>query len=415
MRIAVISDCHLGHAYGTVLENDSFENFEEAVNKAIDGGADLIILGGDTFDSKMPRTTVWAKALNILTKPLLRSSNVKLLEIDKPLKEISKRTLQHLPVLALHGNHERRAKGELNIIEALENAGLLIHLNKNTVVFEKDNIKVAISGMSNVPERYSKEELKKWNLEPKKGCFNILILHQNILPFVFSPLEYYSLTLEDLPKGFDLILDGHIHSHFMEKIGTTPFFVIGSTITTQLEKNESLIEKGFLFIDLDDKLRVSFIPLQNNRKFLYDEIEINPNIPLRSQVEDKISQLIYKKQSSKPPLIKLKIFGDERYISEVDLRAVEKKFEGKAIIIFSKELESAEVIEKTELLRGLIEEKLSIDEMGLNLLQKNLEELKFDFSIDFESLFHLLLEDEIERATDILFGEQKTLTAWVRR
>jgi DNA repair exonuclease SbcCD nuclease subunit len=414
MRIAVISDCHLGYGYNTALENDSFENFDEAMSIALEKNSDLIILGGDIFDSRMPRTTVWAKAMKILTKPLFYKSDAKLVSGDKFLKKISKRILERIPVIALHGNHERRIRGELNVIEALENAGLVIHLHKNNVVFEKDGIRVAIHGMSNVPERYAKDNLKEWNPKPIKDCFNILILHQSISPFVFSPLEPPSLSLKDLPDGFELILDGHVHTYSAEKINGTGFYIIGSTIPTQLEEKESLVEKGLLIIDLNKNVNVEFVHLKNCRKFIYDKIIINPNLPAVSQLESRLSEIIYKHVHKKPPLIKLKIFGEEGTITENDLRALEKKYNGKAILIFSKELESKEVKEKTELLRSFIEKRQSIEEMGLSLLRENLNELKFDLNFDFEDLFHLLLDGDVEKAFNILTGEQKTLTTWFK-
>lgn len=139
MRISVLSDFHFGFTYSTEMENDSFDNAEEAMEKALD--SDLIIIAGDIFDTRLPKTQTWANAIRILTKPLLKgNSGVKLLDCTKDLKEISKKTLSHLPVMAVHGNHERRAKGETNPVEVLENAGILIHLHCQTVVFEKDGV-----------------------------------------------------------------------------------------------------------------------------------------------------------------------------------------------------------------------------------------------------------------------------------
>src|SRR3972149_3426804 len=151
MKIAILSDTHFGYAYNDALAEDSFENADEAIEKAMD--ADLILLCGDVFDVRIPNTQTWAKALKILSKPLLKQGSMKMVSCTKELKEISKRTLNHIPVIAIHGNHERRSREELNTVQALENAGLVIHLHLQTIVFEKDGKKVAIHGMSNVPER----------------------------------------------------------------------------------------------------------------------------------------------------------------------------------------------------------------------------------------------------------------------
>jgi len=406
MKIAILSDFHFGFAYNQELENDSFENAEEAIEKALD--CDLILIAGDIFDSRVPKTSVWAKAIRILVKPLLKeSSGLKLVYCSKELKEISKRTLSHLPVIAIHGTHERKGKDEINVVQALENAGILIYLHQNTIVFEKDGIKVAIHGMSGVPERYAKDLLYSWNPQPLEGCFNILLLHQSIDPYIYSPLEPPTLSLSNLPKGFDVIVDGHIHSSFQERIGDTLLISPGSTIVTQFEKNEALAEKGFFKIEINNGVKVNFEKLEKIRKFFYEEIEVKPSLAIE-QIE-KLVKKILEQKFSKPPLIKIKVKGKEADISDKELREIEKKFSSQAIVVLVKELEVKEISKKIEFLRDLREQKLSIEDIGLNILKKNLEELGFSFSFDPESIFSLLSEGEVEKVYNILIGEQATL------
>ena len=61
-----------------------------------------------------------------------------------------------------------------------------------------------------------------------------------------------------------------------------------------------------------------------------------------------------------------------------------------------------------------MEERKNIEEIGLSILQKNLAELNFDFNMNFDFLFYLLLENETEKIFNILLGEQKTLDSWVK-
>jgi DNA repair exonuclease SbcCD nuclease subunit len=409
MRIAVLSDLHFGYAYNFELENDSFDNAEEAMEKALN--SDLILIGGDVFDTRIPKTQTWAQAMRILTKPLLKeNSGVKLVSCTKELKPISRRTLNHLPVIALHGNHERRTKEEFNTVQALENAGILIHLHCQTIVFEKDGIKVAIHGMSSVPERYAKDVLDQWNPKPVEGCFNILFLHQSVDPYVYSPLEPPSLNLSNLPKGFDLIIDGHVHNYTIEKIDSTNFVILGSTVITQFQPAESSIEKGFVALDIGRELKIDFVPLEKNRKFFYEEIRLSNNLSVREQIEKKLSDIINSRTFFKPPIIRIRIVGKETEVLDQELRELERKYYGKAIVVFFKELESLEITEKIEFLRNLREQKLSIEEIGLNLLKKNLDELQFESTFDYEDIFKLLSDGETERAFNILTGEQKTLT-----
>jgi len=404
MKLAVLSDFHFGFAFTPELEEDSFENADEAMEKALK--ADLILLLGDIFDSRVPKTQTWAKAMKILVKPLLEEDRgVKLISSTKELKKASVRTLSHLPVIAIHGTHERRGRGELNAVEVLENAGLLIHLHCHTIVLEKDGIKIAIHGMSGVPERFAKDILKQWNPQPVENCFNILLLHQSINPYIYSPLEPPSISISDLPKGFDLILDGHVHQNAQEKINGTTLIFPGSTVVTQFEKSESEVEKGFYFIELKDGIKIEFCPLQKARKFFYEEIQLKESFK-KEQIESKIKEIL-SKNLTKPPIIRIKLKGSE--ILDKELNNLEKIFAGKAILIFAKDFESREVEKKAEFLRALREQRLSVEDIGIEILRKNLEELNFSFSFDYEQIFRLLSEGEVEKTLQILLGEQKTL------
>jgi len=404
MKISILSDAHLGFSPNEKLEEDSYENFEEAFTKALD--SDLIILTGDLFDSRAPKTKAWAYALKVLSKATLQENRgVKLVEIDKQLKEASKKTLEHLPVIAIHGNHELRAKGEINAIEALENAGLLIYLNMNKAVFEKDGEKVAIFGLSHVPERFAKDVLDKWNPRPIEGCFNILLLHQNIDPFVYSPLEQPTLNISNLPKGFDLIVDGHIHVSTQEKIGDTIFIIPGSTVTTQFQASEAQTPKGFFKIDTKLK-KVEFVEI-NARKFFYETIELSREQNAREIIERKIREKIFG-NFSKQPIVKIRITGNAM-ISEKDLRELERKYQDSCTLFFTKSLESSELTQKLEFLRSLKESRTSLQEIGLNILKKSLDELNFRNSFDFVDIFNLLADEEVDTALNILLGQQKTL------
>jgi len=410
MKISFLSDFHLGYAWNTELEQDSFEQAEEAIEKALD--SDLIILCGDIFDTRIPKTDVWARAMHILSKPILaENKGMSLVRSDKDLKKISKRTLKRIPVIAIHGTHERRGKGLINAIEALEHAGLLIHLHCNFIVFEKEGKRVAIHGMSGVPERYAKDVLEHWNPKPVENCFNILLLHQSIEPFVYSPLEPPSLNLSNLPRGFDLIVDGHLHTRNKIKIDGSILLFPGSTVVTQLKREESENPRGFYKIDINIKgFDVEFVELKNARKFFYEEVELSESIPIRDQIESRINNILLNNYNfEKSPMIRIKITGRETSVIDKEIKEIEKKYSEKAILKIVRELRSSEVDEKIEFMRNLMEKKLSVEEIGLKVLLDNLEELKFEQIFEPEHIFKLLIDGEIERTMEILMGTQKTL------
>jgi DNA repair exonuclease SbcCD nuclease subunit len=404
LKIAVLSDFHFGYAYSSELEDDPFDAVEEAFDR-ID--ADMILILGDIFDSRLPKTATWAHALRVLSKPLLReNSNVKIVDSNKELKKISHRTLRHIPVIAIHGNHERRGRGELNTVQAMENAGLLIYLHAQYIVFEKDGKKVAIHGMGSVPERFAKDALNEWNPKPIDGCYNILVLHQNIDPYVYSPLEPPSLNLSNLPKGFDLILDGHVHTRNEQNIGSTRLVTTGSTVVTQFDKSEAENDKGFYSVDTNEN-RINFFALKNNRKFFYKEIDLRGSY-LKNEIEFIIDEILAE-NTGKKPIIKIKIQANDSDFLSSDLRNIEAKYSDRAIMIFAKELESPEVLAKVEFLRNIREQKLSAEEIGLKILRNSLEALQFEDVFDSEQVFHLLDENEVDRVFSILLGEQRML------
>ena len=411
MKISVLSDLHFGYSYNNELENDSFDNAEEAIDKAMD--SDLILVCGDVFDMRGPRTPTWAKALKIMNKPLLKENlGVKLIGSDKELKEISKRILSHVPVIAIHGNHERLVKGEQNTVEALENAGLLLHLHLNTAIFEKDGIKVAIHGMSSVPERYAKDILYQWNPQPVKDCFNILVFHQNIDPFVFSPIEPPTLNISNLPKGFDIIIDGHIHTHTMEQLGNTKLIMPGSTVITQFQRSEAEVEKAIVKLTIGKDAQVDFIPLGTARKFYYEELELT-DVTVQDVVEKKINDILFSKNFAKKPVIRIKLTG-KQIVNDRELNATVSRYSDKAVVIFAKDIESPEFVESLEFLKNLKDQKLSIEEIGLGLLGKNLSALNFESGFYYEDVFHLLSDGEVETVYNILIGEQRGLNQYAK-
>ena len=410
MKIAVLSDFHFGYAYNSELEADSFENAAEAMERAIEGGADLVLIAGDIFDSRYPKTPVWTQAMRILAKPLLADGNgTNLVSCTKELKRITKHTLSHLPVVSLHGNHEFRGK-DSNTLEALENAGLLVHLHKDTIVFEKDGTRVAVHGMSWVPDRYAKRELDEWNPKPIEGCTNVLLLHQSISPYIFSPLDAPSLTSKNLPKGFDIIFDGHLHRPGSDSVDGVPLMFTGSTVITQFEKGEAGADKGYYEIELaaGERPKITFKPIASGRKFFFEDVATTGG--LRQNIENKLNGIL-SNGFAKKPLVKLKIIGKESEYVPQDIKEIERVYGERAVLRFVNDLESPEMAEKSELLRSMREDGMPVEEKGLRLLHDNLQEMNFSSSFDTHVVFDLLVEGRVDNAFDILTGQQSTLNA----
>ncbi|MFZ3077339.1 MAG: DNA repair exonuclease, partial [Candidatus Aenigmatarchaeota archaeon] len=210
MKISIFSDCHCGYNYGEERGEDSFVALNEAIERSLD--SDLILIAGDLFDSRIPKQEVFARTAKILSLAQSKKSRAQFIEIkNKEKHEVSPLAFRGVPIVAIHGTHERRSRQMVNPVQALEHAGLLIHLHCATALFEVGGKKVAVHGMSGVPERFAKEILQQWNPKPVENAVNILMIHQSIEPYIYSPLEPIMLKLEDLPDGFDLYVLGHIH------------------------------------------------------------------------------------------------------------------------------------------------------------------------------------------------------------
>src|SRR3990172_2387443 len=248
MKISIFSDCHLGYKYGEERGEDSFNSLQEIINNSLD--ADLIVIAGDLFDARVPRQEIIAKAARIFSKPQEIPSRTKLIEIrNKEEHEINTLALRGIPIVAINGNHDKRAKYLTNPVQVLEHAGLLIHLDKSTALFEIDGKTIAVHGMSYVHERYAKDALNEWNPKPIENAINILVLHQSISPYIFNPLEPPTIDIENLPQGFDLYVEGHIHWREIRELHGSKFLLAGSTTPTSVHRKEAEQPKAYYIYD----------------------------------------------------------------------------------------------------------------------------------------------------------------------
>jgi len=398
MQIGIFSDCHCGYKYNEERWKDSFIALNEAIDKILD--CDLILIAGDIFDTRVPKPEVFAKTAKILSKAQSIPSRTKFLDIiNKEKEEVSPLSLRGIPIVAIHGTHERRSKYMINPVQALEHAGLLIHLHCETIVFNINGEKVAVHGMSGVPEKYAKDVLSQWNPKPIPDAVNILMLHQSITPYIYSPLEPPSLKVEELPKGFDLYILGHMHWYETRLLNGGQLLLSGSLIPTAAHKIESEQEK--CIHKFDGKIR--HIPLENQRKVYWKEFEVSPNI--RDSIETFVSTISYSKPK---PIINIKIKGKVKtdYLLP-RFSELEEKFADKAIININRNLELEGFEEQVEKLRMFREQKLSPEEYGLKILQEKLKQVNCGINVD--EIFEYLIEGNTDLVFNLLTGEQKTL------
>ena len=340
---------------------DSFKQAEIALQKAQEH-SDVLLIAGDIFDTKVPKPEIMGRSLDLFSK------------VKKP-------------IFVIHGTHERRPQGFFNPIDILVKAGIVKTCHLKQTFFEKEYEKIMIYGMGGMPEEYSKIAIEKLNPKPVENVFSIFMFHQNIKEFM--PQVEHGLYVEDLPNGFNLYIDGHLHKNYEIEKGNKQLIIPGSTVLTQLRKEEKV--KGFYLFDTNSKEK-NFIEIPT-RKFYYLEFESQDNVNenLISQKQEIINKLNSIDYNSKP-IVRLD------FISKVDsnlLSHIKELYYDKCYLFINSFKEDNE----KDLIEGLEREfdnETTVKEKGMNILKEIL--LKNNYKgKDAEEMFDFLCDcDEQE-------------------
>ena len=398
MLLGIFSDTHLGFGDDDRYE-EAFDRFDESIAFFKEKNADYILHAGDLFDHAIPSQEVWHKTMVCFNK---NNSKITLLTktyLDKKFDV----TVKGIPIIAIHGTHEFRGKDFSNALAVLQEANCLLHLHAGNVKLTKNGEEVYIHGMGGVPEKHAKVVLEKYSPKPVPEKTNILLLHQSFKEFLpFDDESIASLSLADLPSGFDLIIDGHLHWTNEQQIEGKRFLLTGSTIFTQMKKLESEKGKGCFLFDTETK-KLDFFPFKNQRNLFYEKLKFDDAQP--EEVINKVNSVVEKILSCEfkiNPLIRLKLVGTlTKGFSQKDVKLDLPK--ERAIFSVSKNFESALFKKQIDNLKELQKEKMGIIELGINILEKNVQEAKLD--IDTRRVFDLLSNGEIDKAEVILLKE----------
>jgi len=404
LKLAIISDLHLGFAYGTERGEDVFINAEKAFSLALKEEPNLILIPGDIFHDKIPRPEILARAIELFARVnnSIKKKPILLKTIKNNETKESKQFIS--PIVCIWGTHERRHTHSINPVQILEKAGLLQYLHAESVLLEAGYDKIGIHGMSGVPEAYAKDALKSWSPQPFVEGPNILMVHQNFKELI--PVKE-GLDFGDLPKGFDLFVLGHIHWSSKSKHPSlnTQIIIPGSTVATQLTQKESKIAKGFYLVELSrQKGDINFIPIPT-RPLFYEKLNVNGQRP--NEISVLIIQKIHdylKKDYRQKPMLRIKLEGilSEGFSpSDLNLNSIIRDHKDKIILSIDKSKIVSTALEKqSKLLADLKTKKLTIDQLGLELLKNNLK-LDFD-SVKLETIFNFLSNGELEGAEELL-------------
>ncbi|MBI5227830.1 DNA repair exonuclease [Candidatus Micrarchaeota archaeon] len=333
MKIAIFSDPHLGYAR---FEEDSYVQAENAIVSASEK-ADLILCAGDIFDIKIPKLETLKRAVEIFKKA-------------------------SIPVIAIHGNHERRSKEMTNPAQLLSASTGIVLIHANDEIFEKNGERIQVFGMGSVPEEYAQEALRQSlsRFSADGSAFKILMLHQSIKELIPNAKEEISLEyLETLP--FDLIVNGHIHEK-ISKLGGK-FIIPGSTVITQLKK-EQMEKRGYYLFDTKTKQN-DFIEIKS-REFFYEELHFKEGEP--GQIRDSVREKVLAIRKEHPgSIVAIKLFGSLKPgIAGADIKL--EKFDER--IFIDNNLDSENLAAKLEKIRNLRAENMTVKDLALKELDK---------------------------------------------
>ncbi|MEM2974463.1 MAG: DNA repair exonuclease [Candidatus Micrarchaeia archaeon] len=372
MKIALVADTHFGYPR---FYDDAMQQGREAIEKACKM-ADLIILAGDIFDMKVPKMEVLSETMDIL-------------ECGKNKWRAESKD-GRVPVLAIHGTHERRSKESVNPVQILERAGFITNIHDRCEIFERDGERVAVCGFGGVPDEFALESLEKYSIKPSPGMFNIFVFHQTISNFI--PVAK-GVSLKDLPPGFDLYVCGHIHKRRIEKLDGDHIFVIpGSTVITQLKRDETE-EKGFFLFDTKTRIW-EFVPIKS-RVFLFREISFvaadtaSIKQSCRKAVDELLEQagkIAKERNDSRPPIIKIQISGSMKEglrKENLDLSEIIGEYGDRCVLELENNIDAKNLGEKIEAFRRMFEEKKTIKELGIDILKTKLGSNAGDMDVEY--------------------------------
>ncbi|MEM3296689.1 MAG: metallophosphoesterase [Candidatus Micrarchaeaceae archaeon] len=396
MKIAITSDFHLGYER---FYEDAYIQAASALESAA-SEADIILIPGDIFDNRMPKPEVFAEGINIFRNLKAHEFRAKVTQFKGKRKIYT-----DAPIIAIPGTHERRSADVEDPVELLNLAGLLVNASEAAVTIESRDEKVSVFGLGGISEERVRNYLRSLDPKPEPGSFNIFMFHQSVyelMPFSESFLKY-----EDLPKGFDLYIDGHIHNRIESKVNGKPLLIPGSTVLTQLKDAEQE-SKGFFLYDTKSNT-YKFVEI-HSRPFVSVKLQVGSKTPneIKEAIENEIGSIAAK--YSEKPVIRIVLEGKIRSgfsKSDIDIYEIIKENADKAFVEISRQgLEDKELSININSLRSGSLENISIKDFGLSVFLESIKKQGYSLKISPTELFEILSGDSSkEKIVNKAMGE----------
>lgn len=400
-----MSDLHLG--YERFIE-DAYVQAREALETAA-GLSDMIIVPGDIFDFRHPKPETIAEAINLFRDLSRHEFGGKVVEFDGKGQIYTDK-----PIIVIPGTHERRSELAVDSVDLLSLAGLAVSVNRCKAVVEKRGARVervAVFGIGGVADERFKDIIAQTDFKPEKDAFNIFMFHQTL--YELLPYSKEFAKMDELPKGFDLYVDGHIHSRVEDTCHGKPFLIPGSTVITQLRESEQ-DGKGFYVFDTETG-KYAFHKIKS-RPFRLLKIDISGMEPAqcKEMIDKKIRAVIESNSGKERCVIKVDVSGEVKKgfrRSDIFLGDAASVYPDAIVDISKEKVEDS--VSKTEIKAvqdGMVG-NLSVRDYGLGIFLDKIKKDGYALRVGPSKLFEILSSDEkketaVKNALQELFSDQ---------
>ncbi|MCX8194386.1 MAG: DNA repair exonuclease [Candidatus Pacearchaeota archaeon] len=315
MKFAHIADCHLGSWRQPQMAFLNLKAFESVIERCISEKVDFVIIVGDFFDTAIPSIEVMRVAASNLRR----------------LKE------NGIACFIIPGSHDYSISGK-SMISVFDEGGLCIDLTQKEIIYKKVflyGIAGKKGGMEQRQLLENKEDFRRLTdriaslKKENKIESSVLLLHTTVNELLPGTLSNHapSLSIADLPEGFDYYALGHIHASKILNKGKAAVAYPGPVFPSNFSELEQQHEASFLIIETEngsiterDITKVSF----SFGKVINFEINANGETPL--SLKEKISEKISSKDL-KDAIVTLRIYGilKEGKVSEIDFGKLDEE------------------------------------------------------------------------------------------
>jgi exonuclease SbcD len=238
IQILLSADNHLdppGISFGSKRFErrlDYLRCFEEVIEYAKHNRPNLLLLGGDVFDTIRPGNYVRARVMEDLKA--IHDAGVKVLAVSGD---------HDTPKVADEGSSPLAVYGNSGYVHFFDNPSEF-----SSRRFKHEGLEVEVGGLSRNPHlRPGDDPVRKTGVV-FRGDVNILLTHYPVEGFVGYARDDPVIRLTSIPPSCQLVCVGHFHSYQTKELQKTTIVYPGSTErTTFQEENE---EKGFVWLEL---------------------------------------------------------------------------------------------------------------------------------------------------------------------